>query len=595
LLVICRPGQGEDVPFRSVASRLVRVLGNDDRFQLDMLRPPSFAALAQVLEAAKAKGHPYHLVHFDGHGTYVDNTATSAAVRGSINQHLYSKRVDHRPGKHGYLVFENRDLPDNMELVNGPDLGELLYQMGVPLLVLNACRSAHAETPDDAQTDDQAQPNPNADQDANADSHSRIRAFGSLAQEVMDKGVTGVVAMRYNVYVVTAAQFVADFYAKVSTGASVGQAVSYGRKQLYQNPYRQIAVTPIPLQDWLVPIVYEALPLTLLPARPAQASPRFTVQLATPMPEPARGVLHPKLPRSPDMGFYGRDEALLALDRRFDHQRIVLLHAYAGSGKTTTVAEFARWYSLTGGVQGPVLFTSFEYYTPLARVLDTFGDIFKNMLEQQGIPWSALADIAQRRDLVLQVLRQIPVLWIWDNVEPIAGFPSGTESAWSAAEQQELRDFLRDLRETQAKLLLTSRREEREWLGDLPARIALGMMPMHEREQMTRGIAEKHGVMLAAINDWRPLLRYTRGNPLTITVVVGQALREGRTSEKQLSAFTDELYQGAAAFTDDEREGRTRSLGASLSYGFAHAFSDEEQAKLAVLHLFHSFVDVKAL
>ena len=39
---------------------------------------------------------------------------------------------------------------------------------------------------------------------------------------------------------------------------------------------------------------------------------------------------------------------------------IVLLHAYAGSGKTTTAAEFARWYALTGGVDGPVLFTSFE-------------------------------------------------------------------------------------------------------------------------------------------------------------------------------------------------------------------------------------------
>ena len=44
-------------------------------------------------------------------------------------------------------------------------------------------------------------------------SHSQVRAFGSLAQEVMDAGVTGVVAMRYNVYVVTAAQFVADLYA----------------------------------------------------------------------------------------------------------------------------------------------------------------------------------------------------------------------------------------------------------------------------------------------------------------------------------------------------------------------------------------------
>jgi hypothetical protein len=53
-----------------------------------------------------------------------------------------------------------------------------------------------------------------------------------------------------------------------------------------------------------------------------------------------------------------------------------LLHAYAGSGKTATVAEFARWYSLTGGVNGPVLLKSFETPTPLPRVLDGIGEVF---------------------------------------------------------------------------------------------------------------------------------------------------------------------------------------------------------------------------
>jgi len=56
-------------------------------------------------------------------------------------------------------------------------------------------------------------------------------------------------------------------------------------------------------------------------------------------------------PARPDVGFIGRDETLLALDRRFDRDKIVLLHAYAGSGKTTTAVEFARWYQMTGGVK----------------------------------------------------------------------------------------------------------------------------------------------------------------------------------------------------------------------------------------------------
>jgi hypothetical protein len=85
-------------------------------------------------------------------------------------------------------------------------------------------------------------------------------------------------------------------------------------------------------------------------------------------------------------------------------------------------------------------------------------------------------DDAQRRDMALQVLQQVPVLWIWDNVEPIAGFPSGTPSTWSAAEQRDLLDFLRDARGTKAKFLLTSRRDERGWLHELPSRIEVHRM-----------------------------------------------------------------------------------------------------------------------
>jgi hypothetical protein len=72
LLVICRPQGGDDVPFRSVANRLIKSLSTEARevFQLDVLRPPTFARLGQVLREAKARGEPYHVVHFDGHGVY---------------------------------------------------------------------------------------------------------------------------------------------------------------------------------------------------------------------------------------------------------------------------------------------------------------------------------------------------------------------------------------------------------------------------------------------------------------------------------------------------------------------------------------------
>lgn len=603
LLVICRPGGSDDVPFRSVASRLVRGLEEADRksFQLDVLRPPTFEALSEKLRAAYDKGKPYHVVHFDGHGIFFDvnrmfkqwEDESEEAVREllerliKIDSQQFSPKVIYpnprREGQRGYLIFDNQKREYNFRLVDGPELGKLLWDTGVPVLVLNACQSAFAEVAEKPESSPEKAPE---------DVHAQTRAYGSLAQEITDAGVAGVVAMRYSVYVVTAAQFVADLYAALARGQTLGQAVTLGRKQLKADPMRTIAYDPLPLQDWCVPLVFEAAPIRLFPELPDEKPVR--VELKPEGRSITGGEFDPNLPKTPDVGFFGRDETLQALDQAFNSQPIILLHAYAGSGKTTTAAEFARWYSITGGIKGLVLFTSFERYKPLPRVLDDFSRMFAPILEKIGVHWSALGD-AERRDIALQVLQQVPVLWIWDNIEPVKGFPKETDSAWSKEEQDELVDFLRDARNTKAKFLLTSRRDEQKWLVDLPRRITIPPMPMQESVQLARAIAEKHGRRLTEINDWRPLLRYTKGNPLTITVIVGQALRAGIKTREQVEAFVEKLSSGEAAFEDDESEGRSKSLGASLRYGFDTAFNEEERKILAMLYLFQGFVDVDAL
>jgi tetratricopeptide (TPR) repeat protein len=402
----------------------------------------------------------------------------------------------------------------------------------------------------------------------------------------MDAGTAGVVAMRYNVFVDTAAQFMAELYGRLTQGDALGEAASFARKQLHDQPLREIAFDPRSLQDWMVPVVFEAEPVALFPHRAGAGG--LTLKLDE------AGAEVEGLPPRPDGGFIGRDETLLALDRAFDDHAIVLLHAYAGSGKTTAAAEFARWYRETGGLEGPVLFTSFEQYLPLARVLDQLGQVFGKALEQAGVHWLALDDVA-RRGVALQVIQQVPLLWIWDNVEPVAGFPKGSESKWSAHEQRELADFLRAARETKAKFLLTSRRDERDWLGDLPARIAVPRMPFLERLELARALAAKHGRRLMDLEDWQPLLDFTDGNPLAITVLAGQALRDGLRTREQVEAFVARLRAGEAVFQDEATQGRTRSLAASLNYGFEHAFNAAKRKQLALLHLFQGFVDVDAL
>jgi tetratricopeptide (TPR) repeat protein len=580
LLALCRPGGAADpAPFRSVAARILKSLTEEARqaFDLDLLRPPTFEELAAKLRSAKAEGRPYQVVHFDGHGGFFD----MARMLDHSTEALYPHVP--RPGKRGYLQFESDEGDFAYRYVDGRELGTLLKETETPVLVLNACRSAQGEIalPEDGREAISVQPDP----------HREVRAWGSLAQEVMDAGAAGVVAMRYNVLVVTAAQFVADLYAALARGQTLGEAVTLGRKQLHAKPLRELGGAPVALQDWPVPVVYEAAPLALFPQQKKRKGLTITVQAGGGL---ALGGTADALPKEPDAGFFGRDETILALDRAFDRDHVVLLHAYAGSGKTSTAAEFARWYARTGGVEGPILFTSFEHYLPLARVVDQLGQVFEKDLEASGVHWLALPDEA-RREVALQILQQVPVLWIWDNVEPVAGFPSGRDSAWKEEEQRALADFLRAARGTKSRFLLTSRREERAWLGDLPRRVAIPPMPLAERRQLAHALAGKAGWKARDTAGWGPLLQFSQGNPLTLTVLVRQAVREGLRAGAQVEAFVEALRRGETAFADSSSQGRSDSLAASLSYGFEHAFSEEERRQLALLHLFQGFVDVDAL
>ena len=112
------------------------------------------------------------------------------------------------------------------------------------------------------------------------------------------------------------------------------------------------------------------------------------------------------MPERPDVGFYGRDETLYELDRAFDTDRIVLLHAYAGSGKTTTATEFTRWYALTGGI-----YTRSPAALARARREFLVGNLYLNrpitgaLVNRQpfgGFKMSGIGSKAGGRDYLLQ-------------------------------------------------------------------------------------------------------------------------------------------------------------------------------------------------
>jgi hypothetical protein len=507
LLVISRPGR-VDVPFRSVAYQLARLLGDHrGAVRLDVLRPPTFAQLTRTLRDARDDGHPYQVVHFDGHGIWGDTSDAEwlqKAIRvpeaGPAALWLVSPA---RPGAHGYLEFENPRLTGNTQLVDGPVLGNLLADAGVGLLVLNACRSAQADTT----------PGP-----AITDPHAEVRAYGSLAHEVMDAGVAGVLAMRYDVYVGTAARFVADLYAGMIQGESFGAAVRVARQNL-------AASTPddggVAVPDWLVPVAYEAAPLHLISK--SDGSARSGARPA------------PTLPAPSDLGFYGRDDTLLALDRAFYAHSVVLLHGEAGIGKTATAAELARWYLLTGSVPGPVIYTSLTEHATVAALA---GQLITALTEDPAAPRMTGTDLAGVRSpqVIRQILRQVPLLWIWDDLEPASG-PPDPGLGRPPLEGQELLSIAHFVRDTRAKLLLISRHDQRAWLGDVPVRLQLPPLPPADRSLLVRAVAAGQQVQLPGLGPTASALRTMGGNPETIIDLTERALRAGHVTSAEFEAF----------------------------------------------------------
>ena len=393
LYIVCRPGGRNDVELRAVANRLLQDLGEDlARFDITALRPPTFEQLQKELTDAKAAGRPYHIVHFDGHGIYEDLSKTTLGRLAESHQRPHAGRQEQRQTRLP-AVRASRQRRQDAARVGRRTRASCSTTPACP------CWCSTPANPPCTK--------PLADEKPAADNvHDEVRAIGSLAQAVIDQGIPAVLGMRYSVFVVTAAQYIGQLYAALAQGRPFGQAASEGRKHLALNPDRWVGLQPRPLQDWFVPVVYEAAPIHLLP--PKDGAPGLQLDQRPELdPVQTNRALRRYVP---DTGFVGRDETLLLLDRAFDHHPVVLLHAYAGQGKTATAVEFARWYAQTGGLgpQPVVLFTSFETHTDLTDVLNQIGQTFAPALQANGIEWHALNDNAERRRLVLQMLQPSP-------------------------------------------------------------------------------------------------------------------------------------------------------------------------------------------
>ena len=476
LLVVARPSGETYIPLSTMARPLLDAARPlRPRIELDVLRPPTFAALTKRLD--DMPGH-YHLVHFDGHGAF-----SSGASTGGTDS---SAAVPER----GLLVFEYDDgTPHD---VSSHEVGNLLAGANVPTFILNACQSAQEGSQD---------------------------PYSSVAAQLVAVGSNGVVAMSYSVYAETAAIFVGRLYERLIAHDSLSQAVAAARKALYANPRRNSVVGPLELRDWIVPALYQNVPRYV----PISEEAELPEDLGEGE-EPLATVLERAQAACPEgpWGFVGRDYDILMLERALlsGDQPWVILTGIGGGGKTALAYGFARWFAETGGCPGGVFATSFKEQANIGQVIGSIAGF--------GQDFSRLPDDEQWQ-VVISYLRDNACLLVWDNFETVTGYPQGATPLANEEQQRELAQFLRDLKGGESRVLITTRKPDEEWLQVEYTLVELSGLVAWEAAELAEAILRTVGKKPEDYRgdpDYVRLLRLLLGHPRSMEVVLRQLRRK---------------------------------------------------------------------
>ena len=461
LFVTARPFEG-DVRFRSLSRPVVEWI--EQRAlpaRVTILRPPTFERLREHLRERPAY---YHIVHFDGHGGY-----GSAASGGS--SHLFQ-------GPQGLLVFENQN--GKPDLVPADKLGTLLREHRIPVMVLNACQSA--------MVDERAED-----------------AFASVAASLLRAGIRSVVAMAYSLYVSGAEEFLPAFYRRLFETGKMAEGLRAGRQAMLEKDGRVCARGRFPLQDWLVPVVYQQDPPDLSFARDGGKA-------VIEKPELPPEALDSENP----YGFIGRDAALLELERALRRPPAgILIHGLAGVGKTTLARGLVEWLAATEGLGERCFWFTFND-------IRSSEYVFNRLVEALFGVNAMAAELAQKQAALVEVFKKRRFILVWDNFESATGIPgTALEARLPEPDRQQLRDFLGKLRGGASKVIITSRSPETWLAADRCFPLNLGGLQGEERWEYCATILRDLGLEADQQDDGlKNLMDLLDGHPLAMRALL---------------------------------------------------------------------------
>ena len=405
LLVSPRPEE-EGVGYidhRASSIPLVEAVENlGELIKLDILHTPTLPALQAFLQQAERENDPVEVLHFDGHGVYDPiNGLGALCFEDSQDQDKIGKRRNQQ--------------------VDAQVLGKMLRDYRIPLVFLEAYQTAMTEKD----------------------------PTSSVAAQLLNIGVSSVIAMSHTVLVETASRFVRAFYQSLATGSRVGQALLAGQTTLYEDTYRGklLGGKDFHLQDWFVPVLFQE-----------EQDPQLFDRVPSVQAKEIRRKAHKlnlgALPETPSHSFIGRSRELLSLERILQQESYVVIRGQVGVGKTTIAIELARWWVRSYRAQRAA-FISMEGYKEQRQILDELG--------QQLVANYSVAEYGEDLEQAIlpieRALKDFSTLIVLDNLESILPDSQGNTLVGSEDAWDQVKVLCTQLHESspQTKLIFTSR------------------------------------------------------------------------------------------------------------------------------------------